>query len=189
MSRASSSSARLPLPYGRPAAAACGLPVAVGVTKINCVAAACGLPAVARAVHRDCCPCLASVFFFFSCARLRRRSSRTVPLRAATSISSAHDRFNLFDESFDKHRPLLNCGRALAAAWRPQTSISSAHDRFNLFDESFDKHRSLLTCGRALAAAWRPRGGRVGVASLWAMRSWDSAHLAGGVYIPPGQTD
>ena len=75
-------------------------------------------PAVARAVHRDCFLCLASVFF--SCARLRRRSSRTIPLRAATPISSAHDRFNLFDESFDKHRSLLTCGRALAAAWRPR---------------------------------------------------------------------
>ena len=60
--------------------------------KAFCIAAACGLPAVARAVHRDCLLCLASVFF--SCARLRRRSSRTIPLRAATSISSAHDRFN-----------------------------------------------------------------------------------------------
>jgi len=75
-------------------------------------------PAVARAVHRDCFLCPTSVFF--SCAPLRRRSSCTIPLRAATSLSSAHDRFNLSDESFEKHRSLLTCGRALAAAWRPR---------------------------------------------------------------------
>ena len=80
----------------------------------NLSSKSCPSPAVARTVHRDCFLCLASVFF--SCARLRRRSSRTIPLRAATPISSAHDRFNLFDESFDKHRSLLTCGRALAAA-------------------------------------------------------------------------
>ena len=76
-------------------------------------------PAIARAAHRDCFLCLASVFF--SCPRLNLSSqSRAVPLRAATSISSAHDRFNLFDGSFGKHRSLLTCGRALAAAWRPR---------------------------------------------------------------------
>ena len=72
----------------------------------------------------------------FTCGRARRSSrllalprlgvlllrapSAPLILRAATLISSAHGRFSLTDESFDKHRSLLTCGRALAAAWRPR---------------------------------------------------------------------
>jgi len=82
----------------------------------------CCSPAVARATHHACFLSPASVFF--SCARLRRRSSRTLPLRAATPTSSAHGRFRFRVEECVK--TFRRSRSSPAAALRPPAAAAKA---------------------------------------------------------------
>ena len=82
----------------------------------------CCSPAVARATHHACFLSPASVFF--SCARLRRRSSRTLPLRAATPTSSAHGRLRFRVEECVK--TFRRSRSPPAAALRPPAAAANA---------------------------------------------------------------